>query len=311
MATLKTAIGNYGLTKALKEGRVKLAGHTFEFIEVDPINRAMRRMVRDLEFDICEMASTTYLCAKGLGKPVTAIPVFLTRNFHHWAAFYNVNSGIKTPKDLEGRTVGVNRGYTVTTGVWVRGILNAEYGLDLDKVHWSASDDEHVTEFKAPPNVDYALRGKVIADLLDSGEIPAAIGDIRSPSPNIRPLIPDARNAGFDYFRKTGVYPVNHLVVVKNSVLDANPGLARELYLAFKVAKAEYMERLTARRDLTPADETALATAGVVGGDPFPFSVAANRKSLETLSAYAAKQHVIPRLLSMEDLFARETLYLE
>src|SRR5262249_30281148 len=130
MKPLTIALGNYGLTKPLKDGAVK-ARVTLDYVAVEPITAAMRRMVRGLEFDICEMAFTTYLAAKALGKPILAIPVFLTRNFHHWAAFSHAQSGIKAPKDLEGRRVAVNRGYTVTTGLWIRGILQHEYGVDL------------------------------------------------------------------------------------------------------------------------------------------------------------------------------------
>ena len=171
-------------------------------------------MVRDLEFDICEMAFTTYLRAKAYGRPITAIPIFITRNFHHRAIFYNVKSGTKEPKDLEGRVVGVNRGYTVTTGTWARGILESEYGLDLHKITWAPTNDEHVTEFRAPSNVDYRFRGKTIGELLAAGDIDAAVGDIQINSPEIQPLIPNARAAGFEYFRKTGIYPINHTVAI-------------------------------------------------------------------------------------------------
>ena len=310
MRSLSIAIGNHGLTQSLKEGSVRSDRLQLEFIQVDPITAAMRRMVRSLEFDVCEMAFTTYLCAKALGKPITAIPVFLTRNFHHWAAFYNVKSGIKGPKDLEGRRVGVNRGYTVTTGVWVRGILQTEYGVDLEKITWVATDDEHVAEFRAPRNVDYSHRGKPIAQLLLSGEIDAAVGDVRADSPDIRPLIPDARNAGFAYFRKTGIYPINHAVAIRNSLLEAEPWVAEELFNVFKAAKKNYLARLDAGKNLSPADETAVALGGVVGGDPFPFGVAANRKALEAIVRFAVDQHAIPGKFSPEELFAPGTLKL-
>ncbi len=307
---MRIAIGNYGLTQPLKNGSVRSDRLQLEYIQVDPITAAMRRMVRGLEFDICEMAFTTYLCAKALGKPVTAIPVFLTRNFHHWAVFHNIKSGIKRPKDLEGRKVGVNRGYTVTTGVWVRGILQTEYGVDLDKIVWAATDDEHVAEYRAPPNVDYSYRGKSIAELLLSREIDAAVGDVRTDSPDIRPLIPDARQAGFAYFRKTGIYPINHTVVIKNSLLEAEPWVAEELFKAFKAAKASYLARLDAGKTLSPADETAVALKGVVGGDPFPFGVNANRKALEAITRFAVDQHAVPGKFSPEELFAPGTLKL-
>jgi 4,5-dihydroxyphthalate decarboxylase len=307
---LTIAIGNYGLTKPLKDGSVRAADLHLEYIQVDPIVAAMRRMVRSLDFDICEMAFTTYLCAKAYGKPVTAIPVFLTRNFHHWAIFYNVNSGIAKPKDLEGRAVGVNRGYTVTTGLWARGILRTEYDVDLRKITWAPSDDEHVAEYKAPANVDYSYRGKPIADLLLSGKIAAAVGDVRVNSPDIQPLIPDARNAGFAYFRKTGVYPINHGLVVKDSVLKADPGLAPELFRAFQAAKKIYLALLDAGKNLSPADEAAIALKGVVG-DPFPFGVNRNQKALETIVQFAVDQQVIPRKFSIEELFAPGALDLE
>ena len=222
MQPLTIALGNYGLTKPMKQAGVDLGRLDLKFVEVEQIVPMMRRMCRGLEFDICEMAFTTYVCARAAGLPFTAIPVFVTRNFHHWAIFYNVKSGIRTPKDLEGRKVGVNRGYTVTTGLWARGILQSEYGVDLNKVTWIPTDDEHVLGFKAPANVDYQLRGKPMRELLLSGEVDAALGEVGVEAPEIKPLIPDARNAAFDYFRKTGIYPINHGVVVKNSVLKDN-----------------------------------------------------------------------------------------
>ena len=310
MPPLKIAIGNYGLTQALKDGSVPAGRAQLEQIEVNPITAAMRRMVRSLDFDICEMAFTTYLCALAYGKPITAIPVFLTRNFHHWAVFYNVKSGIKGPRDLEGRVVGVNRGYTVTTGLWARGILQTEYGVDLSKITWAPTDDEHVQEYRAPANVDLSYRGRPMAELLGGSKIDAAIGDIRVDSPDIRPLIPDARNAGFEYFRRTGIYPINHGVVIKNSVLDAAPWLAEELCRAFQAAKTRYLARLDAGEDLSPADQTAIGLRGAVGKDPFPFGVEANRKALEAIVQFAVDQHVIPRRVSVEELFAPSTLKL-
>src|SRR5258707_5717510 len=120
------------------------------------------------------MAVTPCVCARAAGVPSTAIVLFVTRNFHHWAMFYIVRSGIRTPKDLEARKVGVNRGYTVTTGLWARGILQSEYGVDLNKITWIPTDDEHVAEFKGPPNVDYRFRGKPMRELLLAGEIDSA-----------------------------------------------------------------------------------------------------------------------------------------
>jgi 4,5-dihydroxyphthalate decarboxylase len=266
-------------------------------------------MVRNLDFDICEMALSTYLCAKAYGKPITAIPVFLKRNFHHGSIVCNVNSGIKTPKDLEGRIVGVNRGYTVTTGLWARGILKTEYGVDLNTITWATTGDEHVAEYRAPENVDYSRRGKAVTDLLRS-EIGAAVGDIRPDPPDIQRLIPDAREAGFAYFRKSGVYPINHALVIKDSLLAEEPQLARVLFRAFQQAKKIYLDYLDAGQNLSAADETALATRQVVG-DPLSFGVSANRKAIETIVQFAVDQQVIPKAYGPEDLFPPNTLDLE
>ena len=133
-------------------------------------------MVRGNEFDICEMAITTYICAKEHGKPMTAVPVFAVRAFHHGAILVNTKAGINSPKDLEGKKVGVNRGYTVTTGVWARGILQDEYGVDLSKITWVLSGDEHVAEYKPPANVVPIEPGKKMDEMLASGELAGAIG---------------------------------------------------------------------------------------------------------------------------------------
>lgn len=304
MRSLKIALGSYGITGPLKDGSVSCGRLKLEHVAVESAVAGMRRMVRDLEFDVCEMAFTTYLCAKAGGKPITAIPVFVTRKFHHGAIFYNTLSGIKEPRDLEGRSVGVNRGYTVTTGTWARGILKSEYSVDLNKITWTPTSDEHVTEFRAPSNVNYRFRGKTIADLFASGSIDAAVGDINIGLPEIQPLILDAREQGFAYFRRTGVYPINHAVVVADSVLEAEPWVAEELCRVFQAAKCAYLSRLRARTDLTAADQAAIEVSGVVGGDPYPYGVEANRKAIETLVRFAVDQRILARPYAPEDLFA-------
>jgi 4,5-dihydroxyphthalate decarboxylase len=308
MTRLTIAIGNYGLTRALKDGSVASDRLALDFVELAPITKAMRRMVRSLDLDICEMAFTTYLCAKALGKPITAIPVFLTRNFHHWAAFHHAEAGIRSPKDLEGRRVIVNRGYTVTTGLWLRGILKSEYGVDLGKITWMPTDDEHVAEYRAPDNVDYAWRGKDAGELLLTRAADAGIGDIKADASTIRPLIPEARQAGFAYYRKTGIYPINHAVVVRDDILAANPGLAAELVALFTAAKAPYLAQLGSGAATSPADDAAREVGRLIGGDPFPYGIAANRKAIEAIVDFAVDQQVMPRRLGVEELFAAGTL---
>src|SRR6266576_1736916 len=184
---LKSVTRTQGNNRALKDGTVKPTTFEFAFEEVDPLIAAFRRMVRGNEFDICEMAITPYICAKAHGKPMTAVPVFLVRAFHHGAVLVNTKAGIRTPKDLEGKQVGVNRGYTVTTGVWARSILQQEYGVDLSKITWVLSGDEHVAEYRPPPNVVPIEAGKTLEELLKAGDLAAAIG-VQVDAPNVRPL---------------------------------------------------------------------------------------------------------------------------
>src|SRR5688572_12194404 len=242
---LKTALATRGQTRALKDGTVRPRTFDFDFEEVPTIVQAFRRMVRGLEFDISEMAITTYLCARAHGKRFIALPIFPMRAFHYGAIVCNTNAGIRSPKDLEGRKVGVNRGYTVTTGVWARAILQHQYGVDLSRITWVLSGDEHVAEYQPPPNVVPIEKGKKMEDLLASGEIPAAIG-VQVESPDVKPLIPNARDAGFEALRERGLYPINHTIVVKDALLEANPDLASDLFNAFVAAKRPYLDRLAA-----------------------------------------------------------------
>src|SRR5215813_1699 len=192
---LKTVTRTQGNNRALKDGSVRPKTFEFDFVEVDPLIAAFRRMVRGNEFDICEMAITTYICARAHGKPMTAVPIFLVRAFHHGAILVNSKAGIAKPKDLEGKKVGVNRGYTVTTGVWARGVLQQEHGVDLSKITWVLSGDEHVAEYKAPANVVPIEQGRTIPAMLVSGDVAAAIG-VETDHPDVKPLIPHALEAG-------------------------------------------------------------------------------------------------------------------
>ena len=238
MTVLKTAIATYPHTKGLKDGTVSVPGVQFEHVEVSPIIGAFRRMCRTLDFDLCEMAITTYLTAKAHDKRFTALPVFVMRQFHHSPIVYNVKSGVRAPKDLEGKKVGV-RAYTVTTGVWTRGILATEYGVDLDKVTWVVVDEEHVQEYRKPANV-MERAGANLAKMLVEGELAAAIGVGNVDSPDVKPLIPDAAETEAAWYRKTGIYPINHTVVVKDALLEADPSLAPRLFAGFEAAKAEF-----------------------------------------------------------------------
>lgn len=173
---LRTVTRTSGANAALKDGTVTPRGCAFDFEEIPVLVQGFRRMVRSLEFDVSEMALTTYLVARAHGVRFTALPIFLVRGFHHGAIQVAAGSDIRQPKDLEGRRVGVNRGYTVTTGVWARAILREEYGVDLDSVTWVLSGDEHVAEYRPPANVVPVEPGRTLEELLRSGELAAVIG---------------------------------------------------------------------------------------------------------------------------------------
>jgi len=304
---LKTALVTRGHTAALKDGTVKPRTFEFEFEEVPVIIKAFRRMVRGLEFDISEMAMTTYLCARAAGKAFTAIPVFPMRAFHHGAILYNTDSGVRTPKDLEGRKVGVNRGYTVTAGLWARSILQHEHGVDLKKITWILSGDEHVAEYRPPSNVVPIEAGRTLEEMLTAGDVAAAIG-VQVDAPNVKPLIANAKEVGFQALRERGHYPINHTVVVKNELLDANPDLAPDLFNAFAEAKRIYVESLKAGHGdpASAADQTSLRVMEVLG-DPFPYGIEPNRQMLESLVQYAVEQGILNRPVAVNDLFPANT----
>ena len=303
--TLTAVSRTQGNNRALKDGAVAPQRYQLVFEEVPVLVHAFRRMVRGLEWDVCEMAITTYLCAKSFGKPFTALPVFLVRGFHHGAVVVNTNAGIRHPKDLEGRRVGVNRGYTVTTGVWARGILADEYGVDLDAVTWVLSGNEHVAEYREPPNVVSVEPGQTLEHLVATGEIAAAIG-ITSDHPNVAPLIPDAAGDGFAALQARGHYPVNHLVVVKDELLAAHPDLAADVFGAFAESKRRYVAQLRdgAIDAPTSVDRTNARVMELTGRDPLPYGIAPNRRALEELIGHAVSQHILGSRPVVDELFA-------
>ena len=317
---LKIAIGTYGHTRALKWGDVRIEGVDPAFVEVVPIIGAFRRMVRDLEFDICEMAPTTYMIARALGAPYIALPIFLMRRFHHGGFVVRPDSGIKVPKDLEGKKVGV-RAYSVTTGVWTRGIFVNEYGLDSAKVTWVVDDEEHVTTLKLPPNVVHAPEGKSLQSMMKAGEIqagftgPAGVGRAGPPvsgwdkagaaaaaADTYPELIADVEKVEADWFRKSGIYPIHGLIVVKDEHIKRHPWLARSLMNAFVEAKKPYLEELKRGQGDSPEDKRYGNFLSLMS-DPLPYGNAANRASIEALVTYSLQQKLIPARPQLDQVF--------
>ena len=249
---LKIAIAGYGHTAALKDGSVRIEGVAADFVEVAPIIAAYRRMVRELAFDVCEMAPTTYLIARAHGAPFIGLPVFLMRRFHHAGFVVRPDAGIHEPKDLEGKRVEM-RAYSVTTAVWLRRLVN-DYGLDSAKVTWVVDDEEHVAALALPPNVIHAPPGHSLAGMMASGELQAGftgnagIGRAGPPvagwqqsaaadAPVYPELFPDLAKLEAAWFARTGIYPIHGVVVVKTDLLARYPRLARALFNAFLEAK--------------------------------------------------------------------------
>lgn len=311
MTTLRTAIGTFGHTLALKDGRVAPAGFRLEHVEVDPMIAAYRRMIRDREFDISEMAPTTYLVARAYGMPFTALPIFLNHKFHHEDILCRNDAGIERPEDLRGKRVGV-RAYTVTTGVFARGILQNEYGIDPAGITWVTDDEEHVAAFPIPANVVAAPKGEKLADLFRSGAIdaaftgPAGVGGKpgTAAAASMHPLFRDAAYLQREWYKRTGIYPVHAMVVVKDEVLRAHPSLAPALMSAFESAKRRYLEELDAEGARDSEDERWETMRSIVGSDPLPYGIEPNRATIEALIDYSFQQRLIPERPRIDDLFA-------
>jgi 4,5-dihydroxyphthalate decarboxylase len=308
---LRAVSRTQGNNVAVKDGTILTDRFELAFEDVPVLVHAFRRMVRELAYDVSEMALTTYLCAREHGVRFTALPIFLVRGMHHDKIVHNRTCGIAAPKDLEGRRVGVHRGYTVTTGVWARAILREEHDVDLDRVTWVCSGDEHVAAYRPPGNVEQLADDQDLPALVAAGELPAAV-NATIDHPDVAPLIPDAEEAGYRALSERGFYPINHLIVVRDDVLDANPGVAVDLFEAFSASKERYLERLRAGtiEDPTAADEMHARVMKVTGGDPLPYGLEPNHDMLERLMSHAVDQAILRRPVTVESVFAPSTHHL-
>jgi 4,5-dihydroxyphthalate decarboxylase len=270
---LKTLIGDYPVTK-----QFRTLTERFEFGQYQgSVATAFKRVVRNLEFDVAEMAIMTYLVAKAHHKPYRLLPfVVMARYQHPYLVFDSQKFSSLEPKDLEGKRVGV-RSYSVTTGAWIRGILAEDYGVDLSRIQWVTFEEAHVAEFQDPPNVQPAPAGKDINAMLLAGELDAAILGAIPQDGRLKPVISDPEAAGRKWGEKHGAIQLNHLVGVKNTVSKA---MADEIYgLLLQSKKA--------------------------AGDPpmLPHGLAANRRNLDVAIDCAWKQNMIPRRFTVEELF--------
>ncbi|MDB5398898.1 MAG: hypothetical protein JWQ55_916 [Rhodopila sp.] len=290
--TLRTAIANYPHVRAIKDSSVASPRVHFDFEDVPVITRAFRRMVRTLDFDLCEIALTTLAQAHAFDKPIKALPIVVMRGFHHAALVCPVGSTIRGPADLRGKKIGV-RAWSQTTGIWVRGILLDDYGVDHHDITWVTEEDAHVAEYTDPVNVRRIVPGQDLKAMLLAGEIDAGIAMAGIDPVAVRPVIADPMAAAAAWFAKTGAYPVNHLLCVKTALVTAAPWLPDELLGLFIAAKAAATG---------PSSEARFA--GIVGPEVLPYGLEANRPGIELCLRYAAEQGLVPRVYDVGEVFA-------
>jgi len=272
---LKTLLGDYPATRALKEGRVRSSALEFEFAGVKVPHTAFRRVVRDLEFDVAELSIVTFLLARAHGKPLRLLPAVIFGRYQHP---YLVSTSGMEPGNLEGKRVAI-RSVSVTTVAWLRGILADDYGVDLGKVQWVTFEDAHVAECKDPPGTERAAAGKTPLDMLLAGEVDAAV--LADPVPNdprLRPVIPDPQAAAADWKRRKGALQINHMVAVKSSL---GVDVSREVFRLLQESK----------------------NLGAVDSATTPFGLEENRRNLEVAIDYAHRQGLIPKRYMVDELF--------
>jgi 4,5-dihydroxyphthalate decarboxylase len=270
---LKTLIGDYPVTKQFRTRTDR-----FEFAQYQgSVATAFKRVVRDLEFDVAEMAIMTFLVAKAFNKPYRLLPFVVMARFQHpYLVFDSEKNPSLTPEQLHGKRVGV-RSYSVTTGAWIRAILMEDHGVDIARIQWVTFEEPHVAEFRDPPNVQRAPAGKDINAMLLAGELDAAILGAIPSDPKLKPLIRDPEAAGKRWGEKHAAIQLNHLVGVKSTVSKAS---ADEIYGMLLESKK-------------------------AAGDPpmLPHGLEANRRNLQIAIDCAYRQKMIPRCFAVEELF--------
>jgi len=313
------ACGLYDRMTALCTGEVQAGGIDLDFIPVHNPRDLFDRMVAGLEFDASEMSASEYVTRFAVGQcPFIAIPAFPSRMFRH--GFIAVDSRvIKQPKDLQGKRIGVQL-YTMTAAVWIRGLLQADYGVDLSGVDWvegaMESPQPHGKPTVLPPRKPVSIvtnkSGKSLSQLLDAGEIQAVIGaDLPScirTSPHVQRLFPDFRAEEKAYYRRTKIFPIMHLVVLRCDFHEKHPFAAASLFNALNASKAlaySRMRYLGALRYMLPWLPLYLDEIDeVFGDDPWPYGVEPNRVALEALVKYLFEQSMIDKPVKVDELFA-------
>jgi 4,5-dihydroxyphthalate decarboxylase len=281
--TLKTNLADYPVTLAMKDGRVTSDLVRLDFCGPEQAHNGFKDMVRRSLYEVGELAIVTYLQAKCYGKPFVMLPAPISGRFQHHCAGFNKALGHLDPKDIEGAQVGV-RTYAQTTGLWIRGVLQHEYGVDLDKVTWMTVGDGHLEEYTDPPNCVRLPKGSDIGQMMLDGALAATLQGVDLPKdPRVQHLVPDPFNAAKAWYAREGVVPINHMFVVHETLSKTRPDVVREIYRMI-------------------VESRALTEGGAPKVFP-PFGLEANRKGLQLAIDWSFEQKIIPRKLSVDELF--------
>jgi 4,5-dihydroxyphthalate decarboxylase len=322
MTALTFACGRYDRMLPLLTGEVKVEGVDLTYLPIDSPRAIFDRMAGGEAFDLSEMSLSEYISRYVAGEcPFVALPVFPSRIFRHSMIAVNRNR-IKTPADLAGKRIGVPL-YTMTAAVYVRGLLEHDYGVDLSGVQWVQGSINHATGHGSPTvmpllrkaNIAQNTGDRSLSDLFDAGELDAVSGtdmpDAMRTNPDLVRLFPNFRAVEQDYFRRTHIFPIMHTVVMRRSVYESDPTLAPRLFAAFEAAKAVVLERMryvgTLAYMLPWMIDDVDEIDRVFGGDCWPYGVEPNRPTLEALTTYLYEQGLTARTVPVEDLFARVT----
>lgn len=312
---LTLATGDYEIVRAIKEGTVQPDG--IELTVLTDMGSGTRhdRMVRNREFDVCELSGSSTLMARDQGWDLTAIPVFLHRRFRHGFIFINSNKGIEKPTDLIGRRVGLGT-FQSSALLWIRGLLEDEFQVPHKKIHWKVQNEK---EFLFTPPADLSLErtpsGKNVETMLADGELDAVIAPnpvapfVRK-DPRVRRLFENYHDLEVDYYRKTGIFPIMHAMVIKQEIVDRYPWVPLNLLVAFEQAKrVAYRNMKNPRRvPLAWFQYTQEVQEELMGTDPWVYGLnEANRKNLGTMIRYSFQQGIISRELSVDELFDEST----
>jgi len=320
---LSLAVGNYDRTRAILDGSAPIEGCQVHAVALEP-EEASHRAFKTQEFDVSEISLGSHMVTLAHGDaPYVGVPAFVSRLFRHSGIYIRTDRGIARPEDLKGKTIGVPE-YQTTANVWIRGILKADYGVHPRDIRWRRGGVEvpgrgERSPLTLPPEIELAqIPGdRTLSDMLEHGDIDGLIG-ARAPScfrrgaPHVARLFPDYQAVEEEYFRRTRIFPMMHIIGIRRALAERHPWLAASVFKAFLAAKERCMRALGEIAQLATSQPWSVAEherlQRLMGEDYWSYGVAENRHGLETLARYAFDQGLTARLLTVDEMFARSTL---